>query len=157
MPDAPPPPPVEECTICLAGAATVGPPVCDGPTPAPEVSAEAPAPDRLKASRDAFGLACFLVGHGRAAVAGHVALTRAGRIVAPGPVVRLFGSPLHPCVRALIAASPGSGLGRRRDRAAVAGGAGAPPDRPAPCTCGGGDRAPPPIGAAPAHYVRIAA
>jgi peptide/nickel transport system ATP-binding protein len=89
-------------------------------------------------------------------LADHVAVMRAGRIVEQGPVAILFGNPVHPYTRALIAASPEPDLSSRLDLAAVAQGAGNPQDWPEPFGYRGSS-APALREIAPAHFVRCLA
>ncbi|HSO22829.1 MAG TPA: oligopeptide/dipeptide ABC transporter ATP-binding protein, partial [Chondromyces sp.] len=64
--------------------------------------------DRLSADH---GLGLLLISHDLASVRGAVgrlAVMYAGRIIEEGPAAEVFGAPLHPYTRELLAAVPGS-------------------------------------------------
>jgi oligopeptide/dipeptide ABC transporter ATP-binding protein len=83
--------------------------LADEPTTALDVTIQAQILRLLLAVRDEFGTAILFVTHDLAAVAeicDRVLVMYSGRLVESAPVGDLFGQPLHPYTRALMASIP---------------------------------------------------
>jgi oligopeptide/dipeptide ABC transporter ATP-binding protein len=90
--------------------------IADEPTTALDVTIQAQILDLLREMRDAFSLSMLLISHDLGVIAGsadRVAIMYAGRLVEQGPVGHVFRSPAHPYTKALLAAIPRGGAGRR--------------------------------------------
>ena len=135
----------------------------DEPTTALDVTIQAQILELIAELQAALGTAVVLVTHDLGVVAGtadRVAVMYAGRIVEEGTTAEVFGRPLHPYTRGLLASLPRIDTPPRRELDAIPG---LPPDLgrlPAGCPfhprCGlAGERCrrePPPVAAAsPTH------
>ncbi len=86
--------------------------VLDEPTTGLDVSTQRHILDTVRSLCQGYGVAAVYVSHDLAVVgelAAEVAVMYAGRIVEAGPAPRLFGRPLHPYTRGLLASVPDGG------------------------------------------------
>ncbi len=96
--------------------------IADEPTTALDVSVQRQVLALLRRLCSQRGLALLLITHDFgvvSAMADRVAVMYAGRIVELADVVPLFGRPLHPYTRALLAANPRLSLGEDGSRSAI--------------------------------------
>ena len=112
--------------VSIARALGVGPTilVCDEAVSALDVSVRAQILNLLKDLQDAENLAYLFISHDMSTlrfIADDVAIMYQGRIVELGSSAEVFASPRHPYTRALIAAIPQPGTGRRHQRSAIRG------------------------------------
>ena len=86
--------------------------VLDEPTTGLDVSTQRHILDTIRSLCRSYGVAAVYVSHDLAVVselAAEVAVMYAGRIVEAGPAALLFGRPLHPYTRGLLASVPAPG------------------------------------------------
>ena len=105
--------------------------IADEPVSALDVSIQSQVLNLLKDLQETHGLAFLFISHDLAVVrhfADRVAVMYLGRIVEEASAEALFAEPSHPYTRALIAAAPEIGRGKRRPGAVLAG------DVPSPMT-----------------------
>ncbi|MFI0421108.1 ABC transporter ATP-binding protein [Spongiactinospora sp. 9N601] len=138
--------------------------VLDEPTTGLDVTTQARVLATVRDLCASHQVAALYVTHDMAVVAGlahRVMVMYAGRIVESGPSSRIFGEPVHPYTRALIAAVPQ--VSERRELTAIPGDTPMPGQRPGGCAfhprCKHADPAcattvPEPVEIAPGHIVR---
>jgi peptide/nickel transport system ATP-binding protein len=86
--------------------------VLDEPTTGLDVSTQRHVLDTVRSMCRSYGVAAVYVSHDLAVVAGlvaDVAVLYAGRIIEIGPTDRVFGEPVHPYTKGLLAAVPSPG------------------------------------------------
>jgi peptide/nickel transport system ATP-binding protein len=101
--------------------------VLDEPTTGLDVTTQRHILDTIRSLCHSYGVAAVYVSHDLAVVGGlvaQVAVMYAGRIVEIGPTAKVFGEPVHPYTRGLLAAVPSPG------RAEVLAGIEGQPPRP---------------------------
>jgi peptide/nickel transport system ATP-binding protein len=90
--------------------------IMDEPTTALDVTIEATVLDLVKEIKEQFDTAVLFITHDLgvvARVADRVAVMYAGEVVEEAPVQELFGNPLHPYTRGLLACIPRPGVSKR--------------------------------------------
>ena len=110
--------------------------IADEPVSSLDVSIQSQVLNLMKDLQEASGLAYLFISHDLAVVrhvADRVAVMYAGMIVEEGPADALYEAPRHPYTRALIAASPVVGGGKRGPGAALPGDPPSPTDPPPGC------------------------
>jgi peptide/nickel transport system ATP-binding protein len=101
--------------------------VLDEPTTGLDVTTQRHVLDTVRSLCDSYGVAAVYVSHDLAVVGGlvaEVAVLYAGRIVEIGPTAKVFGDPVHPYTKGLLAAVPSPG------RAEILAGIDGQPPRP---------------------------
>ena len=101
--------------------------VLDEPTTGLDVTTQRHVLDTVRSMCRSYGVAAVYVSHDLAVVAGlvsEVAVMYAGRIVEIGPTDKVFGEPVHPYTKGLLAAVPSAG------RAEILAGIDGQPPRP---------------------------
>jgi peptide/nickel transport system ATP-binding protein len=86
--------------------------VLDEPTTGLDVTTQRHVLDTVRSLCDSYGVAAVYVSHDLAVVGGlvaEVAVMYAGRIVEIGPTAKVFGDPVHPYTKGLLAAVPSPG------------------------------------------------
>ena len=124
--------------IVIARALALNPDmiVCDEPVSALDVSVQAQILNLMMDLRSKFGLSYLFVAHDLEVVrhiADRVAVMYAGRLVEDGPKEKVFGEPMHPYTRALLASSPKPDPRHKRQRGVLHGEVPDPSNLPSGC------------------------
>jgi oligopeptide/dipeptide ABC transporter ATP-binding protein len=93
--------------------------IADEPTTALDVSVQAQVLELLAKRREETGMSMLFITHDLgivAEIADAVVVLYAGRVVETAPVEAIFGDPLHPYTRGLLASAPPIDSSRRADR-----------------------------------------
>jgi peptide/nickel transport system ATP-binding protein len=99
----------QRVTLAMAFACRPSLIVLDEPTTGLDVSTQRHVLNTVRSMCDSYGVAAVYVSHDLAVVGGlvsDVAVMYAGRIIEIGSTQRLFGTPVHPYTRGLLAAIP---------------------------------------------------
>ncbi|MFQ5784560.1 MAG: ABC transporter ATP-binding protein [Alphaproteobacteria bacterium] len=110
--------------------------IADEPVSALDVSVQSQVLNLMQDLKEARGLTYLLIAHDLAVVdhmADRVAVMYLGRLVESAGRDDLFARPAHPYTRALLAAAPRPGAGKRRPGAALGGEVPSPLDPPPGC------------------------
>jgi oligopeptide/dipeptide ABC transporter ATP-binding protein len=110
--------------IAIARALMVHPRVviCDEPTSALDLSVQAQVLNLLRELQEEFHLSYLFISHDLAVVrhlSHRIIVLYAGRVMEYGDAERVYGSPLHPYTRALLAAEPVPDPEHQRERRAA--------------------------------------
>ena len=148
--------------IGIARALALNPEVliCDEPVSALDVSVQAQVLNLLKDLQGELGLTYLFVSHNLAVVdymADRIAVMCAGRLVEVAPREVLFGNPVHPYTRALLAAVPRVDHRRRLDLSALMEGRVSDPAQWPPPFRAAGDARPNLQDLGEGHFVRAVA
>jgi peptide/nickel transport system ATP-binding protein len=125
----------QRISVARALAATPDFLICDEPTSALDVSVQAQILNLMKDLQQALGLTYLFISHNLAVVyhvSTRVAVMYLGRLVEVAETATLFGAPLHPYTRLLLATIPDITMSGRR-REPLAGEVPSPIEPPAGC------------------------